>query len=229
MIGLVDLTPSPQYLDVIRRGANQNGIPEKYQQWLGSIEDNGYSGEVKIMNQIANNGTSEKDDTFLYFSFGSNMLKARIHINNPTAELVGPAKLQGYRLCYRPYSGYDQATSYWRGAPASIDQDTNDHVWGVVWKLNKSDLEHLDSQESSYHALEVAVTTPEGEEQVCRTYQITEVLPEEPPSPQYLSIMIEGAKQCGVPAPYINRLCATTHNEDSSPLPFVDKLLKVSP
>ena len=39
--------------------------------------------------------TSESDaDTFLYFAYGSNLSKARIHINNPSAEFVSIAKLK---------------------------------------------------------------------------------------------------------------------------------------
>ena len=36
----------------------------------------------------------DNDDTFLYFAYGSNLLKTRIHINNPSAEFYDVAKLQ---------------------------------------------------------------------------------------------------------------------------------------
>lgn len=32
-------------------------------------------------------------DSFMYFAYGSNLLKRRIHINNPTAEFVGIGRL----------------------------------------------------------------------------------------------------------------------------------------
>lgn len=32
--------------------------------------------------------------TFLYFAYGSNLLMERIHINNPSAERAGTAKLE---------------------------------------------------------------------------------------------------------------------------------------
>ena len=35
-------------------------------------------------------------DTFLYFGFGSNLLKERIHISNPSAKFVCTAKLKVY-------------------------------------------------------------------------------------------------------------------------------------
>ena len=36
--------------------------------------------------------------TFLYFAFGSNLNTKRIHINSPSAEFMGWAKLEGWKL-----------------------------------------------------------------------------------------------------------------------------------
>lgn len=33
------------------------------------------------------------EETFLYFAYGSNLLKKRIRINNPSAEFIGTGKL----------------------------------------------------------------------------------------------------------------------------------------
>lgn len=32
-------------------------------------------------------------DTFLYYAYGSNLLKKRIHINNPSAKFLGVGRL----------------------------------------------------------------------------------------------------------------------------------------
>ena len=40
--------PSPKYIETIRKGAKEHNLPKEYQEWLGSLEDNGYEGEVKI-------------------------------------------------------------------------------------------------------------------------------------------------------------------------------------
>ena len=47
-----DPRPSPHYLDVIKRGARQNGLPAEYLQFLDNIEHNGYEGEVKMYNNV---------------------------------------------------------------------------------------------------------------------------------------------------------------------------------
>ena len=40
--------PSPQYIGVVREGAKEHNLPKEYQEWLASIEDNGYEGKVVI-------------------------------------------------------------------------------------------------------------------------------------------------------------------------------------
>jgi AIG2-like family len=81
-------------------------------------------------------------ETFTYFGYGSNLLAARIHIQNPTAVFQTIARLDNYRLEF----DYDKS-SVWRGAAATITESPGDHVWGVVWVMNKVDLPSLDIQE----------------------------------------------------------------------------------
>lgn len=40
-----------------------------------------------------------KPNTFLYFSYGSNMFSFRIHMKNPTAEFVSIGRLDVSNLC----------------------------------------------------------------------------------------------------------------------------------
>ena len=43
-----DKRPSPQYLSVILKGAEQNNLPQYYIDKLSSIEHNGYSGKCEL-------------------------------------------------------------------------------------------------------------------------------------------------------------------------------------
>ena len=52
MIDPVDMTPSPHYIRVIQAGAKQNNIPTDYLRFLDCIEHNGYSGQVKIYDEV---------------------------------------------------------------------------------------------------------------------------------------------------------------------------------
>ncbi|XP_064610735.1 LOW QUALITY PROTEIN: gamma-glutamylcyclotransferase-like [Liolophura sinensis] len=57
--------PSPQYLDVIRRGARQNGLPSEYRDWLDRQPHNNNPGPVplyrKVMDLIQNDPSCNQD------------------------------------------------------------------------------------------------------------------------------------------------------------------------
>jgi len=80
-------------------------------------------------------------DSFLYFGFGSNLLAARILLQNPSAVFHTTACLSDYHL------SFDCASSEWMGASATITSQAGDHVWGVVWLIKSSELSNLDDQE----------------------------------------------------------------------------------
>ena len=50
--GYKDKRPSPQYLDVIVRGAVQHDLPEYYVEKLRAIKHNEYDGKVNVMDEI---------------------------------------------------------------------------------------------------------------------------------------------------------------------------------
>jgi len=83
-------------------------------------------------------------DNFLYFGFGSNLLAARIQLQNPSAVFHTTACLSDYHLTFE---GFDREPSVWKGASATITALPGDHVWGVVWLIKSSELSHLDDQE----------------------------------------------------------------------------------
>lgn len=118
-------------------------------------------------------GTSysmENNHTFLYFAYGSNLLKERLQLKNPSAIVHCVASLkvtstrriwrraasprtfssvsytylifQDYKLVFGNYNGL--ASDRWHGGVATIEHSPGDEVWGVVWKMNISDLESLD-------------------------------------------------------------------------------------
>lgn len=65
----------------------------------------------------------------------------------PSAEFVAVGILPEHSLGFGGYS------HQWRGAAATIFTSVDDHVWGVVWKVNSVDSKHLDQQEHEYHRL----------------------------------------------------------------------------
>ncbi|XP_002737048.1 gamma-glutamylcyclotransferase-like [Saccoglossus kowalevskii] len=157
--------------------------------------------------------------TFRYFAYGSNLLKERIHINNPSAEFIGVALLKNYKLAFgncKRVLQHHKSNSHWGdGGVATILKSEGDNVWGSVWKINMDHMAALDSQEGVseryYDPLEVVVHTLDNDELVCRTYQQTECELCDP-TPQYLSVVQDGAKQSGLPNTYLSFLMSIKHN-----------------
>ncbi|RXM27330.1 Phosphatidylinositide phosphatase SAC1-A [Acipenser ruthenus] len=97
---------------------------------------------------------------------------------------------QDYTLKFGNWKGIE---NYWHGGAATITESLGDEVWGVVWKMNISDLQSLDKQESvemgMYSPLEVTVETEEGELS-CRTYKMNECVVTAT-SPQYKQRLVQ--------------------------------------
>ncbi|CAH0405260.1 unnamed protein product [Chilo suppressalis] len=153
-------------------------------------------------------------DTFLYFAYGSNLLKKRIRINNPSAEFLGIGRLDNYRLEFIRYS------KFWGGPTATLVPTANAHVWGVIWRLKDEDKEALDKAKGveikKYYVRYVDVTTPYMGPFRCRAFtQKENPLPrgdndkipvEQWPSWTYLEILIRGAIEHGLPDYYLQNL-----------------------
>ncbi|KAJ8723249.1 hypothetical protein PYW08_003161 [Mythimna loreyi] len=151
---------------------------------------------------------------FHYFAYGSNLLKKRIHINNPSAVFLGVGRLDNYKLDFVQY--YD----LWGGAVATIVPSENRHVWGAVWKMKIENLLTLDKQEGvatkQYFAKEVDISGIEAKKIKCRTYQHCVVPPflksltylpdDRRPSITYKQCIINGAMECRIPDDYVDML-----------------------
>ncbi|KAM8869022.1 gamma-glutamylcyclotransferase [Spinachia spinachia] len=136
--------------------------------------------------------------TFLYFAYGSNLLKERLQLKNPSATVHCVAKLKDHKLVFGNHKGL--ASERWHGGVASVEQSPGDEVWGVVWKMSTFDLESLDSQENvtlgAYSPVELSVKTKEHEIH-CRTYVMNSCV-YAPPSPQYLQSVVNSTDPCAM-------------------------------
>lgn len=150
-----------------------------------------------------------KPGTFLYFGYGSNLLKERLQILNPTAEFVSAGKLKDYKL------DFNYSSTRWHGSPATITAAAGDHLWGCVWRMSLKDLPNIDKQEGVadriYRPIEVNVITyntdSSSETHQCRSYQLLRLEEVNPkPSPYYMDILIRGALQNNLPQDYIQKL-----------------------
>uniref|UniRef100_A0A8C0FDJ9 gamma-glutamylcyclotransferase n=1 Tax=Bubo bubo TaxID=30461 RepID=A0A8C0FDJ9_BUBBB len=97
--------------------------------------------------------------------------------------------LQDFKLEFGHHQG--RTSSVWHGGAATIVQSPGDEVWGIVWKMNTSNLSSLDKQEGVedgiYVPIEVNVHTQAGEVLTCRSYQMKDCVCGSP-SPQYKKV-----------------------------------------
>ncbi|XP_015930173.2 gamma-glutamylcyclotransferase [Parasteatoda tepidariorum] len=138
--------------------------------------------------------------SFLYFSYGSNMLNRRILINCPSAIYKCNAKLEKYQLLFTGYS------NSWKGAPATIIKNEKDSVWGVVWEILKEHEDALNRQERGYQEIYIPVCSEE-KTLMCKSYQMqVDENSDHLPSPMYKNVIIQGAKEHCLPSFYIQKL-----------------------
>ncbi|KAG5842385.1 gamma-glutamylcyclotransferase a [Anguilla anguilla] len=160
--------------------------------------------------------------TFMYFAFGSNLLRERLQMMNPSATFHSIGRLKDYNLNFGVRG--EKMSNRWHGGVATIEESIGNEVWGVIWKMNRDDLPNLDKQEGVdkgiYRPLEVKVDTHEGEV-VCRTYQMNDFRAMLP-SPPYKQVICLGAKQNGIPSDYIRKLEAMKTNDYNGPSIFDD-------
>ncbi|XP_051247404.1 gamma-glutamylcyclotransferase a [Dicentrarchus labrax] len=154
---------------------------------------------------------------FMYFAFGSNLLKERLQLANPSATFYSTGRLKDYELNFGLWE--KNAHTTWHGGVATIESHPGEEVWGVVWTLSDENLTSLDNQEGvstgKYSPLEVSVETDKGP-MLCRTYQMNN-FHACPPSPQYKQVVCLGAEQNGLPVGYLKRLEAIQTNDYSGP------------
>ncbi|KAK5911255.1 hypothetical protein CgunFtcFv8_005449 [Champsocephalus gunnari] len=153
----------------------------------------------------------------MYFAFGSNLLKERLQLANPTAIFYTTGRLKDYKLNFGVYQKY--VDNIWHGGVATIEPCRGAEVWGVIWTLSNKNLLSLDNQEgvnaSYYSPLEISVETDKGL-LLCRTYQMNN-FHACPPSLQYKQVVCLGAEQNGLPVDYLKRLQAIETNNYSGP------------
>lgn len=141
----------------------------------------------------------------LYFAFGSNLSSAQMRDRCPGSEPLGPALLGGRELGFSYRS-----QNFPPGGAADVVEREGAEVWGVLYRLTDSDLERLDRFEhvdaGGYRRIEVEVEGgPGGGRALC--YEVAERLGYEiAPTPEYRRLMLEGAREHGLPATWLGYL-----------------------
>lgn len=142
--------------------------------------------------------------TFRYFAYGSNMNAEQMARRCPSARLVAPARLEGFRLAFTRYS------ERWGAGVADVVPDLGFEVWGLLYELGEDDLVALDRCEghpTHYVRGELGVAVA-GEPVQAQVYTVREKDDFHPPAAQYLAMMIAAAEQHRFPPDYLALLRA---------------------
>src|SRR4051794_32493781 len=132
----------------------------------------------------------------LYFAYGSNMARGGM----PEGRLVGPARLDGYRLALT------RRSIRWQAGVLDIVAGPGEAVWGALFEVDDGDLERLDAKEGAgvaYRRIEVEL---EGGKSAI-AYEVIDKEPKDvPPAPEYAALVLAGARECGLPGDWVSQL-----------------------
>ena len=137
-----------------------------------------------------------------FFAYGANMDPALMEERVPGARLVGPARLDGFRLEFSVYS------TKWNGGAANLELDPASHVWGVVWELPDGGMKGLDSYQGHpifFRREQVSVIGPEGPF-VAFTYRVAHQNAYIRPTDAYLARLRSAIRIHGLPPEALDML-----------------------
>lgn len=145
-----------------------------------------------------------------YFAYGSNMLLARIRARVPSARALGPAALPGFRLTFHKIGA--DGSGKCDIEPASVDT----MVHGVLFDVDAADEPALDRAEELGHGYDkhtLRVRAADGEH-AAFTYVALRRDPGLRPFRWYHALVLAGAREHGLPEPYVAVLAAQPVRED---------------
>jgi len=166
-----------------------------------------------------------------YFAYGSNMQAATLRGRRGiTWASAVPARLTGWRfVCDKP-----PLLSAMGEAFANLVPEEGAEVYGVLFELEADDLAHVELTEGvligNYRRIDVTVEPVAGGVAVTAATLVTDARdPVLVPSERYRALMVEGARQHGLPAEWIaflEGLPARPETEEATRLrPMLDAVL----
>lgn len=147
-----------------------------------------------------------------YFAYGSNLSTRYIHDYTPSAAFVMRAELPNYKVEFRHYS------ENLGGGISSIVETPGSLVKGVIYEVLESELEALDVLESVpegiYRRDTYFLMGEDGRWQRGDLYRVSTPTGPYTPSNEYVDFMIEGAREHGLDADYVEQLVAIRKSLD---------------
>ena len=139
-----------------------------------------------------------------YFAYGSNLSSQYMRRTCPSATFIMKADLPNFGVEFRHYSEKRQ------GGISSIVEAPGKMVRGVLFEIRVEEIEELDIVESVpeglYRRDTFLVMGEDGNWHEAELYRVTNPRGPYPPAKGYLDLMIEGAREHGLDASYVEEL-----------------------
>jgi NAD-dependent oxidoreductase involved in siderophore biosynthesis len=139
--------------------------------------------------------------TPVYFAYGSNMASAEMETWCPEARFLGPARLDGHRLAL------NRRSIRWGAGVVDLVPSEGESVWGALYDV--PDLDRLDAKEGAgfaYRRIEVEPML-DAQPVTAVAYEVIDKEEEEiTPSPEYVALLVDGARERGLPEQYVRGL-----------------------
>jgi cation transport regulator ChaC len=152
-------------------------------------------------------------DEVWYLAYGANMHDSAFRDRrNIHPREWRPGRLKGYRLRFN-LEGRPKGKS----APANIYPDPRAEVWGVLYKITRRDLLHLDSTEGvpgrGYRPIWLEAEDIAGNPKTAVTYIARGKETDGNPSLRYITLLRDGARAHGLPEDWVKFLETVKHAE----------------
>jgi len=152
----------------------------------------------------------------MIFSYGSNMYSKRLIKRVPSAKIFGIGKSQGFKIEFSKRSKD-------KSGKATLIRTTNksDIVWGTISTILKKEKHLLDEAEGlgeGYNEEPIHIKTETSEDKYPITYIAEDSYIDKKfiPYSWYKTLVIEGAKENGLPKKYIEKLELQKAKEDKN-------------
>ncbi|MFP8881441.1 MAG: gamma-glutamylcyclotransferase family protein [Myxococcota bacterium] len=143
----------------------------------------------------------------LYFAYGSNLKATRMRERVPSASPVSTALLHGWRLTL------DKRATDGSGK-ANLSRKAGASLWGFVYRIEPAEWTDLDRFEPGYTRTDVEVLAADGRRLSAQTYIASVAVAELVAFDWYKALIVEGAREHGLPADYVTTLEALAARPD---------------
>ena len=161
-----------------------------------------------------NSEQQKEEQHFVCFAYGSNMLIKKLRVRCRNAVKIGVCKIKKHNLKFHKVSKDHSGK-----CDCELTQIESDEVYGVLFRIPKSEAKSLDKAEglgNGYEKKKIDVTTIEEGKDTAVMYCATDEAkdPNKKPYVWYLNQVIEGAKENYLPDDYIAKIRKVAADED---------------